>query len=175
MGCKSCESQHKFKNEKMKSKIIANRFWRGTVKIDKSDLKWRVSAYGLLFQQSKILLCENQLNHQFVLPGGAVELGESIVDALIREFKEETGINIQIIQFLGFKERFFHFDPTHETFQSLQLFFEVKSISTTEPRKDDIETPIWLDINTILSDRQQILQPHLEMIREHLLINPTSI
>ena len=159
----------------MKSKIVVNSFLGKIKEIDKSDLKWRISAYGLLIQKSEILLCENQLNHQFALPGGAVELGETIKEALTREFLEETGKNIQIIQFLGFKERYFHFDPTQETFQSLQLFFEVKSISTTDPRKDDIETPIWQDINTILSGQQQILQPHLEIIRDHLKLNPISI
>jgi 8-oxo-dGTP diphosphatase len=36
----------------------------------------------------------------FNLPGGKVELGESLIEAGIREIKEETGIDIFSLQFL---------------------------------------------------------------------------
>jgi 8-oxo-dGTP diphosphatase len=34
-------------------------------------------------------------------PGGQVELGESIEEAVIREVKEETGIDIEVTKFCG--------------------------------------------------------------------------
>lgn len=152
----------------MKSKIVVNSFLGKIKEIDKSDLKWRISAYGILIKNSKILLCENQINQIFSLPGGAVELGESVSEALIRELLEETGMRVDIVKFFGYKERFFYFDPTKDTSQSLQLFFEVKSIESTVPRSDDIEKPIWLDVDKILSSQKLILQPHFEIICDHL-------
>ena len=40
----------------------------------------------------------------FTLPGGHVEPGESIVDAVVREMKEETGLDIYHPQLCGIKQ-----------------------------------------------------------------------
>ena len=40
----------------------------------------------------------------YTLPGGHIEPGESIVDAVVREMKEETGLTIQSPRLCGVKQ-----------------------------------------------------------------------
>ncbi|MBR5712926.1 MAG: 8-oxo-dGTP diphosphatase [Lachnospiraceae bacterium] len=40
----------------------------------------------------------------YTLPGGHVELGESFVDAVVREMKEETGLTIEKPRMVGIKQ-----------------------------------------------------------------------
>jgi len=46
-------------------------------------------------------------NNKYVMPGGHVELGETLNEALKREIKEETNIDIYDIEFIGFQEFIF--------------------------------------------------------------------
>jgi 8-oxo-dGTP pyrophosphatase MutT (NUDIX family) len=55
-----------------------------------------------------ILLIRRTDNDNWALPGGAIELGESLAQAAIRETKEETGIDCEINGLVGI-----YTDPGH--------------------------------------------------------------
>ncbi|WP_310832819.1 NUDIX hydrolase [Paenibacillus pedocola] len=59
-----------------------------------------VAAAVVLNEDNGILLL-NGPKRGWEIPGGRVEEGESITSAVIRETKEETGIDIEIIRFCG--------------------------------------------------------------------------
>jgi 8-oxo-dGTP diphosphatase len=59
-------------------------------------------AVGILIRDTHILLLHRMRNNEefYCLPGGGVDPGESIHDALIREIKEETNFDVQSDRFL---------------------------------------------------------------------------
>ncbi len=61
----------------------------------------RVSAYGLLKRDDKMLLCRLSqrvgMNPGYwTLPGGGLDFGEDPEDAVVREFMEETGLTVSV-------------------------------------------------------------------------------
>ncbi len=54
-----------------------------------------VAAMGIIYNEEKGLLLEKRTDTgEWCVPGGAIELGESLEDALRREVKEETNLDI---------------------------------------------------------------------------------
>jgi len=64
------------------------------------------SCGALIFNpEGKILLIKShKWKNKYIVPGGRVELGERPKDALKREIKEETGLNVYDIKFVCFQE-----------------------------------------------------------------------
>lgn len=55
-----------------------------------------VAVDGIIEHKGKILLIKHSHKGLYGIPGGQVENGENLIEALIRELKEETGINIEV-------------------------------------------------------------------------------
>ncbi len=64
------------------------------------DATTRIAAYGLVLRQRQILLCRisaRVIEHAgyWTLPGGGIEFGEDLADAMVREVREETGLLVR--------------------------------------------------------------------------------
>jgi 8-oxo-dGTP pyrophosphatase MutT (NUDIX family) len=60
-----------------------------------------VSAAAIVMNENNEILLVREPRRGWEMPGGQVEEGESLQDAAVRETKEESGIDIEIIQFCG--------------------------------------------------------------------------
>ena len=79
---------------------------------------------------------------KYVIPGGHIELGEKMEDALKREIKEETNLEIFDIEFLSFQE--FIFDPAFKKKRHFILFdFSCKTKSTEVKLNEEGTEFIW--------------------------------
>lgn len=75
---------------------------------------------GILIEDGKILIVKQEVSEQrhWSLPGGALEYGETIEQCLVREMKEETGLDVKVKELLYITDRFRHMNNhiVHMTF-----------------------------------------------------------
>ena len=99
---------------------------------------------ALIFnKEGKIFLMKSPKWHdKYVIPGGHIELGEKMIDALKREIKEETNLDIFDIEFVSFQE--FIFDPAFKKKRHFILFdFSCKTNSTKAKLNEEGTEFIW--------------------------------
>jgi ADP-ribose pyrophosphatase YjhB (NUDIX family) len=65
---------------------------------------------GVLVKDGKILVQRDRDGKDFALPGGHIQIGETLEDGLIREFKEETGADIECKRLLWTEECFWRWN-----------------------------------------------------------------
>ena len=96
----------------------------------------------------------------FTLPGGHIEKGESIVDAVIREMKEETGLTIRNPKLRGVKQF-----PIENGRYIVFLFqadeFEGEVISSEEGAMHWISKEDLSSVNTV-KDLEELIQVILD-------------
>ncbi len=103
--------------------------------------KWHkhYGVYGIVYENSKMLLINKVKGpyiNRFDLPGGSLTEDESIIQHLKREFIEETGYEIEVLEHLGIqdfkiKEAYLHYQFIHHIaiFYSVKLKEKVRDIS----------------------------------------------
>lgn len=92
-------------------------------------------------QAGRLLLCRRADTLNWELPGGTVEVGESAVDAVVREAAEETGVTVEVTGLLGVYTDPGHVMvyPTGEVRQQFAVCFRANAVSG-DPRADGEET-----------------------------------
>ncbi|UCH24995.1 MAG: NUDIX hydrolase [Trueperaceae bacterium] len=97
-----------------------------------------VAAAILLDSQNRVLLVGNDWqgygNVRYTLPGGVVERGESTFDALSREVKEETGLQLTEIQHLAYAV---HVEDVRRNDRAVSFVFLASYEGLLNPRDPD--------------------------------------
>lgn len=67
-----------------------------------NNYNFNIRVTGILMEQGEILIVKQKLSESrnWSLPGGRLEVGESLEQGVIREFKEETGLVVEVIRLL---------------------------------------------------------------------------
>ncbi|WP_281166117.1 NUDIX hydrolase [Liquorilactobacillus sicerae] len=87
-------------------------------------------AGGVLFNnKGEILLQKRSDFNKWGLIGGTIEYYETASEACIREFKEETGLNVTVTKFLGIDSSGKQKYPNGDQAKSILIFFKVQLLS----------------------------------------------
>ncbi len=82
----------------------------------------------MIYKDDQLLL-QNRLKKDwqgYAFPGGHVEEGESFVDSVVREVKEETGLDIENVRLCGIKQF-----PTEDGLRYIVVLFKTDKFSGT--------------------------------------------
>ena len=98
-----------------------------------------------LIQDGNRVLLQNRVKNDwkgYTLPGGHVEAGESFVDAVVREMKEETGLSIKNPKIVGIK----HFPM--ENGRYIVLLFKATEFEGTVVSSEEGEME-WISLDDL--------------------------
>jgi len=91
-----------------------------------NELRFRPSVYAVIVQDGKVLLSKQWDGYDF--PGGKIELGETIEEALVREVKEETGFEVKVEKLLNNFTSFFRNPYKKDYVQSILMYYQCRVI-----------------------------------------------
>ena len=61
---------------------------------------------GVLVKNNRVLVQRDKNGSEYALPGGHIKIGETLEAGLVREYKEETGVDIKVKRLLWSEECF---------------------------------------------------------------------
>jgi ADP-ribose pyrophosphatase YjhB (NUDIX family) len=105
-----------------------------------------VTAY-VVDDQGNLLLIRRTDNDLYAIPGGALELGETLTATVVREVKEETGIDVEVTGLIGA-----YSNPAHiieftdgEVRQEFSLCFRATPTGGQLRTSDESKEVLWVD------------------------------
>ncbi|MBB2480585.1 NUDIX hydrolase [Bacillus sp. APMAM] len=134
------------------------------------------SVYGICYENGKLLVINKNggpYKNRYDLPGGSLEVAESLTAAMKREFLEETGFEIEIKQNIGVIDFMLPWDWKEYTdVHHIAVFYSVKIIGgeLTKPSpfdgQDSLEA-LWISEPDVSIDNSSpLVLKAFEWIRE---------
>src|SRR2546421_3199115 len=104
-----------------------------------------VTAF-VMNQEGRVLVIHRRDNDLWALPGGAQEIGEYIAEAVVRETKEEAGIDIEVEDIIGV-----YTNPSHvvefsdgEVRQQFSICFRARYLGGVLASSDETSDARWV-------------------------------
>ena len=107
---------------------------------------------------------------EWSLPGGRLESGELVAEAVVRELREETGLEGVCGSLVGWVERLGDDDPTQPDHHFVILDFEVTVLDEASPvAGDDAAEAAWVPLDQVIDRR--LTEGLAEFLHDHGVID----
>ena len=157
----------------MSTKITSENQQESTVeRVGVSSFNIRV--YGILINNSNQVLVSDELirgNYFTKFPGGGLEFGEGTRECLVREFKEETGLEVIIGDHI-YTTDFFQISAFNNRHQIISIYYyvlanDISKLKTTTKKFNFLPEQIadkvacaesfrWIDLQNINADEMSL-------------------
>lgn len=104
--------------------------------------RFNLRVYALIIKNGEILLADESINgFSFTkFPGGGVELGEGLIDALKRELMEEGGLEIETSEHF-YTTDFYQESAFNPNEQIVSVYYKVKTDIDWDEKSSDQSVP----------------------------------
>ncbi len=122
---------------------------------------FNVRIYGILIQKDKVLVSDEYIKGTFItkFPGGGLEFGEGTKDCLIREFKEELDLDIEVTSHF-YTTDFFVSSAFSTQSQVISIYYLVKPLAAInvkiaekpfdfEKKKEGAQAFRWIELKKL--------------------------
>lgn len=96
------------------------------------------------------LMRSHKWRGKWVVPGGHIELGETMEQALRREIREETNLEIRDIEFICFQE-FIHDERFWQRRHFIFFDYACRTDSTEVVLNDEAQDYAWIDLDRAMA------------------------
>jgi len=125
-----------------------------------------VGVGAIVFQDEKVLLVRRgrePLKGEWSLPGGRLELGEHLEAAVVREVREETGLEVRVVRHAETLERIFR-EEERVRYHYVLVDFLCVVIGGELLCGDDAADAAWFPLDAVLRGEIAVAQFTLEVL-----------
>jgi ADP-ribose pyrophosphatase YjhB (NUDIX family) len=99
---------------------------------------FNVRVYGILIHDDKVLVSDEYIKGKHItkFPGGGLEFGEGTIECIIREFKEELNLKIEVVKHF-YTTDFFVSSAFNTNSQVISIYYLVKEVEAYNFRISD--------------------------------------
>lgn len=142
------------------------------INFEKNNIIFNYRVGIIIRYNDKILVQKDKKVDYYTIPGGRCELNETSTFTAIREFKEETGIDTELVRPMGMIENFFYSNFVNKNYHEILIihelkfkdnnYYNLKEIHNIEEKHKDNVIYEWISINELSNFKPKIILSMLD-------------